>query len=190
MTKRGRPGVSYEKFVEAWEQLIKENRASINVALDAIGGSKGTIAAFRERYEREQSSKELSIIKNIELTDAVHQAIAGIKVKEITVLEKISAQLKSRIDDCVALIKELEEKLASAQVDLSDAKSNFDVERLSFERKLAAAHARIEDMNKREQQLISRFDKINEQLNQSKQEAAVAKKEVEMMRKFANKNDK
>lgn len=190
MTKSGRPGISYEKFIEGWEQLIKENRASNNVARDTIGGSKGTIAAFRERYEREQSSRELSIIKSIELSDAVHQAIATIKVKEVTALEKINTQLKSRIDDYLALVKELEEKLASAQVDLTDTKSNFDIEKLTFERQLAAAEARIEEINKREQQLLSRFDKINEQFNQAKQEAAVAKKEVEMLRKFTTNNEK
>jgi chromosome segregation ATPase len=187
MTKHGRPGISYEKFIEVWEQLIKENSASINSALTIIGGSKGTIAGFRERYEREQSSKELSILKSIELTDAIHQAIASIKVKEVTVLEKNNTQLKSRIEEFLVVIKELEENVASAQIDLIDAKSNFDIEKLSIERQLAAAQARIEDITKREQQLNAKFEKINEQLNQAKQEAAVAKKETEMLRKFTDK---
>jgi chromosome segregation ATPase len=188
MTKLGRPGISYENFIEVWVQLIKENRASINSALAIIGGSKGTIAGFRERYEREQSSKEMSILKSIEGTETIHLAIAAIKVKEVTVLEKNNTQLKSRIDDFLVLIKELEENLASAQIDIIDAKANFDVEKLSIERQLAAAQARIEDITKREQQLNAKFEKTNEQLNQAKQEAAVAKKETEMLRKFTDKN--
>src|SRR5687767_9818902 len=114
MAKRGRPGIPYEQFVETWEQLLKEGRAGTNAAHDILGGNKSTIVAFRERYERDKSSRELSLIKNIELPEAVHQAIAGIKVKEINALEKINIELKSRVDEYLALIKETEERLASA----------------------------------------------------------------------------
>lgn len=187
MAKRGRPGISYEQFVGTWEQLLDEGRAKTNEVLETLGGSKSTISDFRERYEREKESKSLSLIKSIELTDAVHQAIASIKVKEIEALEKINAQLKSRIDEHLSLLKETEEKLASVKVDIDDAKANFDVEKLALERKLAAAQGRIDDMDRREQKLISRCDLLVEQHNQAKQEAAVAKKEVEMLREQTTK---
>ncbi|OHE78668.1 MAG: hypothetical protein A3F67_07035 [Verrucomicrobia bacterium RIFCSPHIGHO2_12_FULL_41_10] len=182
MAKHGRPGIPYEKFVEAWEQLLHENRAGTNAAHDVLGGSKTTIAAYRERYEREKSSKEISILKSVELTEAVHQAIASIKVKEIDALEKNNAQLKSRIDDYLTSLKETEEKLAVAKVDLEDAKTGFEMERLKLERKLSATQARIEDMEQREQKLTAQYGQLGDHYNQTKQEAAVAKKEVEMLR--------
>ncbi len=183
MAKRGRPGIAYEDFVETWEQLLlTQGRATTNAAHEALGGNKNTIASFRERYERDKAAKALSLIKSIELTDAVHQAIAGIKVKEIDALEKANGQLKSRIDEYLALVKETDEKLASAKIDLEDARMKFEAEKLSLERKLAAAQARIEDMQTREQKLIARCEQLVEHYNQAKQEAAVAKKEVDMLR--------
>ena len=182
MAKPGRPGIPYEAFVETWEQLLQIGRATTNAAHESLGGNKNTIASFRERYERDKAAKALSLIKSIELTDAVHQAIAGIKVKEIDALEKANVQLKSRIDEYLALVKETEEKLASAKVNFEDAHMHFDAEKLSLERKLAAAQARIEDMETREQKLMARYEQLVEQHNQAKQEAAVAKKEVDMLR--------
>ncbi len=182
MAKAGRPGISYEQFVSTWEQLVEEGRAGTNAAHDILGGSKGTIAAYRERYEREKSSKELSFIKSIELSEAVHKAIAAIKVKELEALEKINTQLKARLDENLNTLKETEKDLAAAKVDLDDAKAHFEIEKLSFERKLAAAQARIEDLEKREQQVLRRNEALSQECNQAKQESAVAKKETEMLR--------
>jgi len=186
--KHGRPGIPYEKFVEVWEQLLKENRAGTNAAHDVLGGSKNTIAAYRERYEREKTAKEISLIKSVELTEAVHQAIAGIKVKEIAILEKENTQLKSRIDEHLVTLKETEEKLAAAQIDQEDTKTNADIEKLSLERKLAAATGSIDDLKRREQKLLEKYEQQLERYNQAKQEAAVAKKEVEMLREQSKKN--
>jgi hypothetical protein len=47
MEKQGRPGIPYEKFVEVWEQLIKDRIARTNGAQDKLGGSKSTIASYR-----------------------------------------------------------------------------------------------------------------------------------------------
>jgi chromosome segregation ATPase len=188
MTKRGRPGISYDQFVQVWESLLKEGRAGTNAAQEILGGNKNTIASFREQYEREKSSKELALLNSIELTDAVHKAIASIKVKEVDTLEKANAQLRSRIDDHIAALKEAENNLAAVKVDLDETKTNFDLERLSLERKLAAAQARIEDLETREKNLLARHDQLGEQYNQAKQEAAVAKKEVEMLRETAFKD--
>lgn len=187
MPKQGRPGIPYEKFVAAWEQLLQDGRAGTNTAHDALGGSKSTIAAYRERYEREKSSKELSLIKTIKLTEAVHRAIAEIKVQEIDILEKTNAKLKSRIDEHLTTIKETEEKLATAQVAIENAKNDYDLEKLKLERLLAAAHARIDDMEQREQKLSEKHEQLNEKYNLAKQEAAVAKKEIEMLREQAKK---
>lgn len=182
MAKPGRPSIPYEKFIEVWEQLLTEGRAGTNIACDILGGSKSTIAAYRERYEREKTSKELSIIKSVELTDAVHHAIAGIKVKEIEALEKENTQLKGHIDSYLASLKELEEKLAAKQVDLEEFKASFDAEKLKLERKLAATQARAEDLEHREQKILTQYNQVNDAYNQAKQEAAVAKKEVDMLR--------
>jgi hypothetical protein len=181
MIKR-RPSISYEQFVETWQQLEMEGRAGTNTALDRLGGNKSTIIAFRERYEREKASHALAIIKSIELPEAVQQAIAGVKVKEVESLEKENVKLKTRIDEHLLILKETEEKLALSQVDLDDLKVNFDVEKLAFERKLAALQARIDDFELREQKLLSQHEQLSEKCNQAKQEAAVAKKEVEMLR--------
>ena len=182
MAQRGRPGIPYEDFVKVWEQLVTDGRASTNIAHDILGGSKSTIAAFRERYERDKASKTLSIIKSVELTEAVHQAIAGIKVKEIDALQKEHTQLKSRLDELLAALKTSEERLAATQVEAADTRTTFEVERLSLERKLAAAQARVDDGAQREQQLQANYEQLAEQCNQAKQAAAVAEKEVELLR--------
>lgn len=188
MAKQGRPGIPYEDFVVVWEQLLQEGRAGSNTAHDLLGGSKSTIAAYRERYEREKASKELGLIKSVKLTEAVHRAIAEIKVQEIEILEKNNAQLKARIDDYLATIKEAEEKLAAAKVEFNDIKSNFDIEMLKLERKFAVAQSRISDIDQREQKLSAKYELLNEQYNHAKQETAVAKKEIEMLREQTKKS--
>jgi len=187
MAKQGRPGIPYEKFVVVWEQLLHEGRAGTNMAHDLLGGSKSTIATYRERYEREKSSKEVSIIKSVKLTEAVHRAIAEVKVQEIEALEKINAAFKARMDEYIAMAKEAEEKSAAAVVALHDAKVADDIERLKLERKLAAAQALIEDIEQREQKMAAKCEKLAEQYNLAKQEAAVANKEIEMLRELAKK---
>jgi len=187
MTKQRKSNLTYDQFVEVWEQLINDHRAGNNVAHDILGGSKSTIANFRERYEREKTSKTLSIIKSVELTEAVHQAIADIKVKEIEALEQVKKQLESRVDSYINGMKEAESKLAETLVEFEDAKTNFDIEKLNLERQLAASQARIGDLEKREQKIAAKLEKLNEQYNQAKQETAVAKKEVELLRESAKK---
>ena len=56
---------------------------------------------------------------------------------------------------------------------------------LKLERKLAAAQALIEDTEQREQKMASKCEKLAEQYNLAKQEAAVANKEIEMLRELA-----
>lgn len=182
MAKQGRPGIPYEKFVEVWESLIEEGRAGTNAAHDILGGSKSTIASYREKYERERSASTLSILKDVELPKAVQQAIADIKVKELDSLQKENVALKSRIDEHLSLLKKAEDALATAKVEFNDAKVEFDTEKLSLERKLAAAQARIDDLESRESKLLERYEKQGEQLSRASQDAAVAKKEVELLR--------
>ena len=153
-----------------------------------MGGNKSTIVAYLERYEREQSSKQRSIINSIELPDAVHQAIANIKVKEIDALERANTQLKARIDEYLLVLTETEKRLASAQVDLEDAKTNFEIEKLKLEKQLAAVRARLNDAEQREVVLKTQNEQLSEQYSQARQDTAVAKKEVEMLREGLLKN--
>lgn len=185
MAKQRQSNLTYDQFVEVWEQLVKEARAGNNVAHDILGGSKSTIATFRERYEREKTSQTLAIIKSVELTDAVHHAIADIKVKEIEILEQTKKQLESRIDHYINEAKEAESKLAETLVELEDTKTNFNIEKLKLERQLAASEARTEDLEKREQKIATQLEKLSEQYNQALQETAVAKKEIELLREAA-----
>jgi len=115
----------------------------------------------------------------------VHRAIAEVKVQEIDALEKINAELKARIDEYIAITKEAEEKSAAAVVALNDAKVADDIEKLKLERKLAATQALIDDTEQREQKMASKCEKLAEHL--AKQEAAVARKEIEMLREQAKK---
>lgn len=188
MAKQGRPGISYEKFVEVWEQLIYEKRESTNAVLEILGGSKSTIIAYRERYERDKASKELAFIKSVKLPEAMHKAIAEIKVEEVDALEKVNIQLKSRIDEYLAVLKEADANAAALHIDRDTLKADFDSAKLGLERKLAAAQARIEDLVQREQRAIERYEQINELYNQARQEAAVAKKEIELLRERAKKH--
>jgi len=50
---------------------------------------------------------------------------------------------------------------------------------------LAAAQALIEDTEQREQKMAAKCEKLAEQYNLAKQEAAVANKEIEMLRELA-----
>ena len=85
------------------------------------------------------------------------------------------------------MTKEAEEKSAAAVVALNDAKVADDIEKLKLERKLAAAQARIDDIEQREQKMAAKCEKLAEQYNLAKQEAAVANKEIEMLRELAKK---
>lgn len=185
MAKRGRPSIKYENFIEVWEQLTEEGRASINAVQNTLGGDKSTINGYRERYEREKAAKELSMIKGIELTEAVQQAIAAIKVKEIDTLERENQQLKTRMDELLADLKKSEDDYAALKIELEEAKTEFSDKQQKAERQLAIAESRVTDAENREKQLGARYQELSEQISQYKQEAAVAKKEVEMLREQA-----
>lgn len=188
MIKRGRPSIpkiTYESFVEVWEQLQAEGRASINAVQNTLGGVKSTIGAYRERYEREKSGKELSLIKGIELTEALQQAIAAIKVKEIDALEQENQQLKSRLDESLSEMQKVEEDYASLKVELEETKTDLDEQKQRLERQLAITEVRFQDSENREKQLSKQCQELSEQISQHRQEAAVAKKEVEILREQA-----
>lgn len=180
--KRGRPSIKYDSFVETWEQLMADERASINAVQNTLGGDKGTIKGYIERYEREQAGKELSIIKGIELPEAVQQAIAAIKVKEIEALERENQQLKARMDGYLADLQKAEEATIALKVVLDEVKAEFEIKQNKLERQLAVAESRASDADKRENQMAEQYQKLSEQVNHYKQESAVAKKEVEMLR--------
>ena len=182
---RGRPSIDYGTFVETWEDLLKEEVASITAAHSRLGGCKSTLAKFRERYEREKVEAATSVLKEIELPDAVKQVIADFKLKEIKVLEKENAELKSRLDEMITNLKQAEEDLIEASMKLDEAKSDFDSDRLSLERKLAVEEARRADFKAREEALLEQLESKSEQLHQANQAAAVATKEVEMLREKA-----
>ncbi len=186
--KGGRPGLSYAQYVEVWEQCIEEGRVNNNAVREILGGSRSTIVAFRERYEREKTAREVSIIKDIELNDAVLQAIATIKVKEIEALEKVHMQLKARLDENITTINELEKSCAAATAALGAAKSHFEDEKLKLAKRLAIGEARVDDLTLNAQKYAEKCEQLSEQYNQAKQEAAVAKKEVELLREQSKKN--
>lgn len=57
-----------------------------------------------------------------------------------------------------------------------------EAEKLEFERKLAVSQARVEDLLAREQKMQLRYDELNQHYNQAKQDAAVTKKEIELLK--------
>ena len=184
MSKAGRPGISYDQFVEVWEGLIKENRASNNNACSQLGCSKSTVSQYREQYERNQSAKEISFIKQIKLPETITQAIADMKLEEIQLLEKQNRQLEGRLDQCLGDLKKSEASRVEAIAKADEFKTQFDKDKLELERKLAAAEARISDAIERESQLQTRLEQVSEQYNQTKQDAVVAQKEIELLREM------
>ncbi|WP_119344421.1 hypothetical protein [Facilibium subflavum] len=181
-TQKGRPGIPYEKFVEVWEQLIEEGKAGTNAIHELIGGSKSTIAAYRERYEQEHAAKELSILKEVQLPSAVQKAIAELKLKEINVLENENKLLKVRIDEHLSNFKKSEEAYDALKSKLETVELNFTELKKNLEQKIAIAESRLLDTEKRENRALEQCKVLSDQVSQYKQEAAVAKKEVEMLR--------
>lgn len=159
--KMGRPGVTYEQFVKVWEALIKEGKATNNTVIERLGGSKGTIAKYREQYERDNTAKERQLITEIQLTDDIIRAISQTKVKEITFLEQKQQHLQERMDDTIKTIVEYETKNAELLLTLDELKKLNETEKLEFERKLAVSQARIEDLLAREQKWQLRYDELN-----------------------------
>lgn len=182
MTLRGRPSIPYDRFVELWETLVTEGRASINAVQNSLGGDKSTIKAYQERYAREQVAKELSMLKSIQLTDAVQKAIAAIKVKELELVEHENQQLKNRLDGLLADLAQSEAAYSALTRAFEDAKIDWDAWQQKAQRELAIAQSRVSDAEKREQQLGEQYQALSEQVNQYRQEAAVAKKEMELLR--------
>lgn len=182
MAKAGRPGILYDDFVAAWEKLLAQGRASLNAAIEQVGGNKATIIAFRERYEREQASKRLDILKGIELPKAVIAAIADIKTKELETITATNQALQSRLDECLKTIAGLEKELGQCQEQKRAAGQAFGDERLAFEKAISVEQARVKDLQQREAQLIEKVEALQKQYGLAEQQAAVAKKEIEMLR--------
>ena len=180
--KRVRPGITYEQFVKTWEQLAKEGRAGTNAVLEVLGGNKSTIAAFREQYEREKYTRELALIESIELPKGILKALADVKINEIEKQQAEILKLRECIDDLIGDVKQAEERAAVAEAEAAVAKQNFDAEKLSLAQNLSAVQARMEDIKDRERILLARIDELSESCNAAKQEAAVAKKEGELLR--------
>ena len=182
MTK-GRPGVPYEQFIKVWEELLKEGKASNATVIDILGGSKSTIAKYREQYERDNTSKERQLIAEIQLTDDIIKAISQTKVKEITFLEEKQQHLQDRMDEMMKTLAEYETKNAELLLTVEELKKAKETEKLEFERTLAVSQARIEDLLEREQKMQHRYDELNHHYSQAKQDAAVAEKEIELIKR-------
>jgi chromosome segregation ATPase len=180
--KQGRPGIEYNAFVTVWQELLNEGCATLHHALDRLGGSRSTLLRHRERYEQEQQSKAVDLIKRIKLTDVLVKSIAAIKLEEIDTLEGHNQALNARIDDSLHALKETEKKLTQALATVDEQQAKFAETTLAFERKLAISQAQIEDLQQREQTLQARCEQLNQQHNHALQDAAVAKKEVELLR--------
>jgi hypothetical protein len=73
-------------------------------------------------------------------------------------------------------------KLTQALATVDEQQAKFAEIKLSFERKLAISQAQIKDLQQREQRLQARCEQLNQQHNHALQDAAVAKKEVELLR--------
>ena len=168
MTPRGRLSIPYDRFVELWETLVTEGRAraSINAVQNSLGGDKSTIKAYQERYAREQVAKELSMLKSIQLTDAVQKAIAAIKVKELELVEHENQQLKNRLDGVLADLAQSEAAYSALTRAFEDAKIDWDARQQKAQRDLAIAESRVSDAEKREQQLGEQYQALSEQVNQ------------------------
>ncbi len=182
-SKVGRPSViSYEQFVETWKQLIEEGRAKINAVQEILGGSKSTIISFREKFEQDEATKKISWIQSIELPEAIHHAIAAIKIKELSELGAENTALKARLNECIAELEKSEKAFITARTTFDERKTEFKAKEKEFDRQLAASEARRMDAEKNEHVLIRNLKEQSEQLNQYREEAAVAKKEVAMLR--------
>lgn len=174
-TKLGRPSVlSYEQFMPVWQQLKEEGRASINAVQESLGGSKSTITALRERYEREKTAEKVTLLNDIELPEAIRFAIAEIKVKQMTTLEKNQEDLELRLNEVIQSLKEAELKYASVE-SLLEKEKTLHGQRMAAE----ALRTQAED---REQKAIKRCEELAEQLGQAKQATAVAQKEIALLR--------
>lgn len=180
--KAGRPGLSYEEFVPAWERLLAEGRAKNGLACELLRCSSSTISQFRARYERESLSRELAIVQEVKLPETLQKAIAEIKLEELTVREKEIKKLSTHLGEITADLKAAEEKATAAVTRLEKEHADFAAARLEFERQQAAAEARIADLEKREAQLQQQYEQLNQRHHQAMTEAAVAQKEVELLR--------
>lgn len=181
-SKAGRPGLSYDEFVPAWERLLAEGRAKNGLACELLRCSSSTISQFRARYERESLSRELAIVQEVKLPDTLQKAIAEIKLEELTVREKEIKKLAAHLEETTADLKTAEEKAAAAVTRLEKELADFAAARLEFERQQAAAEARIADLEKREAQLQQQYEQLNQRHHQAITQAAVAQKEVELLR--------
>lgn len=182
MAKRGRPGIDYDEFKQTWQTLLEQGRATTNNALDILGGSKGTISKLREQFEQEEATKKLIEIEHITLPEKICDGLADIVMTRTKQLDVMYREQKARADEHLSTIMALESQLASKQVDFDDAKTQYEIDRTQYERRLAASEARIEDLKKREQTLLEKVDALQINYNQAKQHAAVAQKEVELLR--------
>jgi chromosome segregation ATPase len=185
--KMGRPGVAYEQFVKVWEMLITEGKATNNTVIERIGGSKGTIAKYREQYEQSNTSKERQLMTEIQLTNDIIHVISQIKVKEITFLEEKQQRLQERMEDTIKTLAEYETKNAELLLTVEELKKSKETEKLEFERTLAVSQARIDDLLAREQKMQHRYDELNQRYSQAKQDVAVAQREIELLREKGKK---
>jgi hypothetical protein len=167
MTKQGRPGVTYARFVELWEQLLSEGRATTRLTAELLSSSTATITDYRRRYETAKESQARSIIKEIELPTAIVQAIAAINVKEIVLLEESKQAVENRESESLKLLTETETKLADLLAQMEELKTTFEAEKLTLERKLAASQARIDDLLQREQKSDERYQQLTHLYHQA-----------------------
>ncbi len=130
MVKQSSSGITYEDFATVWKQLMEEGRANDEAAHDILGGSRSTIEAFREQYERENAFPK-KCINDLEIIDAMWQAIETMKAKEIELLESTCQYLMT--------IKKIERKHADAVAALDGAKLHFDAEKLKLIKQLVGS---------------------------------------------------
>jgi len=96
----------------------------------------------------------------------------------------------TRIDNILSHLTKAESKLAAAKVDAEDQEFQFNAERLKYEKQLAIISAKHEELTKREQTLHGRLESKSSECHKAMQEAAVSKKEVDLLRERLKSLDK
>ena len=175
MNKPGRKGINYGDVVKACKELEGQGESiTVRKVLELTGGSFATVATHIRTWQENITSLKTAIALPEELIAALKETYLKMLDNERKLHALQLARERKNLDETLKQIVELESSVDKLEKQLSSTETEYKGLALGYERKLAAAEAKVADSVERERALQQQLETLRDQHNQSEIGRAIA----------------
>ena len=175
MNKPGRKGINYSDVAKACKELEGQGEGiSVRKVLELTGGSFSTVATHIRAWQENVNTLKTAIALPEELIAALKETYLKMLDNERKLHALQLARERKNLDETLKQIVELESSVDKLEKQLSSTETEYKGLALGYERKLAAAEAKVADSVERERALQQQLETLRDHHNQSEINRAIA----------------